>query len=68
MDDLASEWEVTDEGPMEDLLGIEVDYKPNGSIKLHQTRYIRKLIERFCPDGARSDASSKLPYSPSFMQ
>ena len=68
MDRLASDWDVVDEGPMEDLLGIEVDYLPDGSIKLHQTTYIRKLIERFCPDGARSGAGTKLPYSPSFLQ
>ena len=36
MDALAADWEVTDEGPMEDLLGIEIDYLPYGSIKLHQ--------------------------------
>ena len=68
MDKLAADWDVTDEGPMEDLLGIEVDYLPDGSIKLHQTSYIRKLVQRFCPRGHRSDASTKLPYSPSFMQ
>ena len=65
---LKADWDVTDEGPMEDLLGMEIDYLPNGSIKLHQTGYIRKLVERFCPDGYKTDASTKLPYSPTFMQ
>ena len=68
MDRLSADWDVVDEGPMEDLLGIEVDYLPDGSIKLHQTTYIRKLVERFCPHGARSDAGTRLPYSPSFLQ
>jgi hypothetical protein len=68
MDRLAAEWDVVDEGPMEDLLGIEIEYLPSGSIKLHQTTYIRKLIERFCPDGYRTDASTKLPYSSTFLQ
>ena len=67
MDRLSSDWDVVDEGPMEDLLGIEVDYLPDGSIKLHQTTYVRKLVERFCPDGHKTDASTKLPYSPTFL-
>ena len=33
MDRLAVEWDVVDEGPMEDLLGIEIDYLPNGSVR-----------------------------------
>ncbi len=51
MDLLASDWDVTDEGPMEDLLGIEVQYNKDGSIKLHQTKYIEKLVEKFLPGG-----------------
>ena len=65
---LSADWDIVDEGPMEDLLGIEVDYLPDGSIKLHQATYIRKLVERFCPHGARSDAGTRLPYTPSFLQ
>ena len=33
MDRLASDLDVVDEGPMEDLLGIEIDYLPNGSVR-----------------------------------
>ena len=47
MDKLAADWKVTDEGPMEDLLGIEVDYNDDGSIKLHQRTYIEKIVKRF---------------------
>ena len=36
---------------MEDLLGIEVDYLNDGAIKLHQTTYVRKMVERFLPNG-----------------
>ena len=43
MDSLTADWDVTDEGPMEDLLGIEVDYLPDGAIKLHQTSYVQSL-------------------------
>ena len=32
---------------MEDLLGIEVEYNPDGSIKLHQRKYIEKIVDRF---------------------
>ena len=72
MDSLSSAWDVTDEGPMEDLLGIEVDYLPDGSIKLHQTSYVRKIVERFVSHDLSSSsaagAHTKLPYSPTFLQ
>ena len=54
---------------MEDLLGIEVDYLKDGSIKLHQESYIRKIVERFLPDGPTSKAQrGSLPYSSDFLQ
>ena len=69
MDRLSSDWEVTDEGPMEDLLGIEVDYLEDGAIKLHQERYIQKLVERYLPDGPSPKAQrGSLPYSGNFLQ
>ena len=69
MDALTRDWDITDEGPMEDLLGIEVDYLPDGSIKLHQTSYIKKLVERFLPDGPLAKVQrNSLPYSPAFLQ
>ena len=53
---------------MEDLLGIEVDYLPDGSIKLHQSRYIKKVVERFLPDGPLPRVQrNSLPYSPDFL-
>ena len=65
MSKLKKRWEVTDEGPMEDLLGIEVDYLADGSIKLHQRKYITKVLDRFLPDGPTTKAS--LPYSDEFL-
>jgi hypothetical protein len=68
LDALSSDWDVVDEGPMEDLLGIDVDYLEDGSIKLHQTRYIEKIVERFLPDGPTSKAQrDSLPYSGDFL-
>ena len=68
MDALASKWEVTDEGPMEDLLGIEVEYNSDGSIKLHQQKYIEKIVTRFLPDGPISSAQRNgLPHSGDFL-
>ena len=54
---------------MEDLLGIEVRYNADGSITLHQERYIAKLVQRFLPDGvpARVESNS-LPYSKAFLE
>jgi hypothetical protein len=69
MDALAKDWEVLDEGPMEDLLGIEVDYLADGSIKLHQRKYIAKLVEKFLPDGPLGKAQrGSLPFSKDFQQ
>ena len=67
MDLLASDWDVTDEGPMEDLLGIEVQYNKDGSIKLHQTKYIEKLVEKFLPGGPLPKVQrNSMPYSVDF--
>ena len=68
MDALSSEWDVTDEGPMEDLLGIEVEYNEDGSIKLHQRKYIESIVKRFLPDGpSPSVQRNGLPYSGEFL-
>ena len=69
MDKLAADWKIVDEGDMEDLLGIEVDYLEDGSIKLHQSTYINKMVERFLPGGpsARVQRNS-LPYSSDFLK
>ena len=48
---LQEDWSIVDEGPMSDLLGIDCDRMPDGSILLHQGRYIRKLLSRFAPNG-----------------
>ena len=37
---LREDWEVVDEGPMDDLLGMEFEYFEDGSIKLHQKNYM----------------------------
>ena len=41
MSQLRADWDVVDEGPMTDLLGIECDHRPDGSILLHQGSYVR---------------------------
>ena len=69
MDKLSSDWDVTDEGPMEDLLGIEVEYNADGSIKLHQRKYIEKIVERFLPNGPLEKCQrNSLPHSEEFLQ
>jgi hypothetical protein len=57
-------WDVIDEGPMVDLLGIQVRHNADGSITLHQEAYIDKLVERFLPGGVPpSLQGTSLPYS-----
>ena len=47
MRQLRKDWDIVDEGPMEDLLGIECNTNPDGSITLHQNKYINSMINRF---------------------
>ena len=57
------DWEVEDEGPMHDILGIEVKYNGDGSITLHQQTYIDKLVSEFLPNGAPTGIKGNVPYS-----
>ena len=69
MDALAARWKVTDEGPMDDLLGMEVDYHSDGAVTLHQRKYVSKVVERFLPNGPSSNVQrNSLPYSENFLQ
>eukprot|EP00966_Prymnesium_polylepis_P299505 6921433-Prymnesium_polylepis.1 len=64
---LERDWDVLDEGPMEDLLAIEVKRLPGGAIKLHLEKYIHKLVKRFLPDGPLSRVQeNSAPYSENF--
>ena len=61
---LREDWEVVDEGPMDDLLGMEFEYFEDGSIKLHQKNYIKKLLSKFLPHGPPTRSKPDcLPYS-----
>ena len=61
---LREDWEVVDEGPMDDLLGMEFEYFKDGSIKLHQKKYIEKLLSKFLPHGPPTRSKPDcLPYS-----
>ena len=59
---LRTDWDVVDEGPMIDLLGIDCDRAADGSILLHQSAYVRKMLTRFAPDGPKHKRCST-PYS-----
>ena len=46
----------------------EIDYLDDGSIKLHQTKYVEKIVERFLPNGPSSKVQrNSLPYSSEFL-
>ena len=51
MSRLRKDWDVVDEGPMSDLLGIDCDRRPDGSILLNQGKYIQKMLAKFAPNG-----------------
>ena len=64
MAQLRTDWDIVDEGPMTDLLGIQVKYNENQSITLHQQKYIEAMLKRFYPKGLPSTvARSTLPYT-----
>ena len=66
---LQTDWEVVDEGVMDDLLGIQARYNADGSITLHQEKYIDKLAARFLPDGIPSRVQKQsLPFTKDILQ
>ena len=63
---LRTEWNVVDEGEMEDLLAIQVRKETDGSITLHQEKYIEKVLERFEPERMSRVQKASTPYSEHF--
>lgn len=64
MTKLREDWDIVDEGVMEDLLAIQSRVGKDGSITLHQEKYIRKLLNRFQPNGPPATVQrNSLPYS-----
>ena len=43
---LAERFDMKDLGIAENFLGMEIEYREDGSVKLYQERYIQKLLER----------------------
>ena len=63
---LRADWDIVDEGPMVDLLAIEVRANNDGSLTLHQSAYVKKLLARFLPNGPSDHpdiSRSTLPWS-----
>ena len=59
---LRSDWDIVDEGPMTDLLGIDCERMDDGSILLHQGNYVRKMLAQFSPNGPKHKRCS-VPYT-----
>ena len=58
---LQEQWDVEDEGPVSDLLNVEISREEN-SVVLRQTGYIDKLVGIHAPDGVpASHQSTKTP-------
>lgn len=60
--DLAERWDVEDEGPVSDLLSIEID-RVDDHVRLRQTAYIEKLMQTYSPDGQPSTPFSTMKLS-----
>ena len=69
MSQLRSDWDVVDEGPMEDLLGIECTTNPDDSITLHQTKYVNSMLNRFFTTEERDGLKkASTPYTTNLAQ
>ena len=51
---LQQRWDVDDEGPVSDLLNIEI-LKQDNKVMLRQTGYIEKMVKEWLPDGVPSN-------------
>ena len=51
--DLQARWDVDDEGPVSDLLNIEI-HREDDCVVLRQTSYIEKMVHQWLPDGVPS--------------
>lgn len=58
---LRADWDVVDEGVMEDLLAIQARYNDDGSVTLHQTKYVEKLLSKYLPHGCKSHMQRNSP-------
>ena len=66
---LRKDWDIIDEGQMEDLLGIECVSNPDDSITLHQNKYIISMIKRFfTPDEREKLKKASTPYTTNLAQ
>ena len=64
LNDLQTDWDVEDEGEMVDLLGIQIRRHDDGSITLHQEKYVNQLVKEFLPEGVPKGVPKNcLPYS-----
>ena len=57
---LQSRWDVEDEGPVADLLGVEIT-PSDGCVELTQTAYITRMCATWFPDGVPETIQSSRP-------
>ena len=68
-DNFFTKWDAEDEGNMTDLLNVQIQRNDDGSITLHQSPYIDKMIERFFPDGPPTSLqATQTPSTPELAQ
>lgn len=62
---LKKEFEITLLGNVSNFLGLQIERDDNGIFKLHQTKYINKVIESFLTEDAKP---SKIPLDPGYYK
>ena len=65
---LQDRWKVEDEGPVSDLLNVEISRDDDGSVYLRQTGYIDRMAKEFLDDDIPASASrNKTPADESLL-
>ena len=55
-------------GPLSWFLGMAVDQHKDGSVTIHQTKYVEKLLDKFVPSHASSSRAHTMPCNPDTFQ
>ena len=63
-----SEWDIVDEGEVDDVLAMQVVRNDSGSVTIHMEKYVEKVLAKWLPDGPLPRVQdNSLPYSRQFQ-
>ena len=63
-----SEWDIVDEGEVDDVLAMQVVRNDSGSVTIHMEKYVEKVLAKWLPGGPLPRVQdNSLPYSRQFQ-